>query len=145
MLCRIFHSQGVQPARTLQLSYHTAQGSGTDTGFTAAGCVHVCTLTLAFRWWWWWWGRRSNLSVCTCRCSRCVSAYLCLYLQFFPACVCWRTPPWRSSRADLFRDWNEVLQTVWLPTCGAPQSRLMMCERRGEQIRTAIPQHADAS
>lgn len=37
------------------------------------------------------------------------------------------------------------LQTVWLPKYGAPQSRLMMCERRGEQIRTVIPQHADTS
>lgn len=40
MLCRIFHSQGVQ---TLQPGYHTAQGG--DTGFTAAG--RACTPTLA--------------------------------------------------------------------------------------------------
>lgn len=30
---------------------------------------------------------------------------------------------------------------MWLPKYGAPQSQLMMCERRGEQIRTAIPRH----
>lgn len=92
----------------------------------------------------------SNLSVCTCRCFYVwvlICACICKIFFFFPACVCvcLQTLLWSSSWTDLFWDWNWVLQTVWLPKYGAPQSQLMMCERRGEQIRTAIPQHADTS
>ncbi len=141
MLCRIFHSEGVQPARTLQLSYHTAQGSGTETGFTAAGCVHVCTPTLAFRCRWGCW----NLSVCTCGCTH-VWAHNCAYICSFPpayvcVCLCLRWSSW----TDLFSGLD----------LGAPNSVAAKVRRaavpvndvwwRGEQIRTAIPQHAKTS
>ncbi|CAB1441088.1 unnamed protein product [Pleuronectes platessa] len=73
--------------RELQLSYHTAQGSGTEAGFTAAGGVHT---------------KSSPFSFCGLAAEHtCFGA-------------------WKVERSP----------TVWLPECGAPQSRLMMCERR---------------
>lgn len=107
MLCRIFLSQGVQPARTLQLSYHTAQGSGTETGFTAAGCVHAEARFFLRRGWGWW---CSNPSACTCRCFY-VWVLICAYIcSLFSACVWMRL--WSSS-------WNGLVSGLEL---GAPNS-----------------------
>ena len=44
-----------------------------------------------------------------------------------------------AAEQTRFLDWD------MLPWRRAPQSWLMMCERRGEQIRTAILQHRDTS
>lgn len=87
-----------------------------------------------------WWGGRSNLcahggaSVWVLIC-----AYICSFFRV-SVCVCTNVVS-QLNRLVLGLE----LQTVWLPEYGAPQSRLMMCERRGEQIRTVIPQHADTS
>lgn len=76
MLRKLFHSQGVQPAWTLQTSYHTAQGSGTETGFTAAGCV--CARRGSLR-------ERVGAHMCECLFVLIFAVYFCTYVHM---CEC---------------------------------------------------------
>lgn len=132
MLCRIFHSQCVQPARTLQLSYRTAQGSGTETGFTEAGCARWCSLYV--------------VRICLCAHVG-APVWECLFVLVFAVFPRMRMcvfSEWRCGAAagqTCFGTGTGCSQTALLPKDGTSQSQLMMCERRGEQIRTAIPQH----
>lgn len=104
MLCRIFHSQGVQPARTLQLSYHTAQGSGTETGFTAAGS----SLLGEARGW------AGGVRICLCAhvgASMCE----CLFVLILAVCVCMCV----FAKASVVEQLNRLVSGLEL---GAPNS-----------------------
>lgn len=120
MLCRIFYSQGVQPARTLQLSYRTAQGSGTEAGFTAAGCVRRARTDARFL-------RRSNLHHVGAPACWCL--FVLVFAVFPPACV--RVYVCKSVRARLFVNDSVVLKPNGLvlglelgaPNCVAAKGR----------------------
>lgn len=120
MLCRIFYSQGVQPARTLQLSYRTAQGTGTEAGFTAAGCVRRARPDACFL-------RRSNLHHVG------APVWWCLFVLVFAVfpCVCVRVCVSPCVRTCLFVNDSVVLKPNGLvlglelgaPNCVAAKGR----------------------
>lgn len=82
MLCRIFLSQGVQPARTLQLSYHTAQGQRhRDRIYCSWMCARVRTLL----------GEEGADGVRICLCvgaSMCERLFVLIFAVFLSVCVC---------------------------------------------------------
>lgn len=152
MLCRIFHSEGVQPARTLQLMLSHSLGQRHRdriycSWMGARVHTHACFLGVGG-------GGGVLESVCMhMSVHLCVSAYLCLYLQFFLLrfvclCVCVLCL-WCSSWTDLF--FFSGTGILGAPNSVAAKVRSAAAVPandvwwRGEQIRTAIAQRADTT